>query len=47
MGVLEGRARSATVRAAEAVEAELIERQAFLERVSARAGSWRASCSCA
>jgi CRP-like cAMP-binding protein len=35
MGVLEGRARSATVRAAEAVEAELIERQAFLERVSA------------
>jgi hypothetical protein len=35
MGVLEGRARSATVRAAEPVEAELIERQAFLERVSA------------
>jgi len=35
MGVLEERARSATVRAAEAVEAELIERQAFLERVSA------------
>jgi CRP-like cAMP-binding protein len=35
MGVLEGRMRSATVRAAEAVEAELIERQAFLERVSA------------
>jgi len=35
MGVLEGRPRSATVRAAEAVEAELIERQAFLERVSA------------
>jgi CRP/FNR family transcriptional regulator, cyclic AMP receptor protein len=35
MGVLEGRVRSATVRAAEAVEAELIERQAFLERVSA------------
>jgi hypothetical protein len=34
MGVLEGRARSATVRAAEAVEAEMIERQAFLERVS-------------
>src|SRR5918994_114786 len=35
MGVLEGRARSATVRAAESVEAEMIERQAFLERVSA------------
>ena len=35
MGVLEGRVRSATVRAAEAVEAEMIERQAFLERVSA------------
>jgi CRP/FNR family transcriptional regulator, cyclic AMP receptor protein len=35
MGVLEGRVRSATVRAAERVEAELIERQAFLERVSA------------
>ena len=35
MGVLEGRVRSATVRAAESVEAELIERQAFLERVSA------------
>jgi CRP/FNR family transcriptional regulator, cyclic AMP receptor protein len=35
MGVLEGRARSATVRAAEPVEAELIERQAFLDRVIA------------
>jgi CRP/FNR family cyclic AMP-dependent transcriptional regulator len=35
MGVLEGRPRSATVRAAERVEAEMIERQAFLERVSA------------
>jgi CRP/FNR family transcriptional regulator, cyclic AMP receptor protein len=35
MGVLEGRVRSATVRAAERVEAEMIERQAFLERVSA------------
>jgi hypothetical protein len=35
MGVLEGRPRSATVRAAEPVEAETIERQAFLERVSA------------
>jgi CRP/FNR family transcriptional regulator, cyclic AMP receptor protein len=35
MGVLEGRERSATVRAAESVEAELIERQAFLDRVSA------------
>ncbi len=35
MGVLEGRARSATVRAAEPVEAELIERQTFLERISA------------
>src|ERR687892_1670236 len=35
MGVLEGRERSATVRAAEPVEAELIERQAFLDRVSA------------
>jgi CRP/FNR family transcriptional regulator, cyclic AMP receptor protein len=34
MGVLEGRARSATVRAASRVEAELIERQAFLDRVS-------------
>jgi hypothetical protein len=34
MGVLEGRVRSATVRAAESVEAELIERQAFLERIS-------------
>jgi CRP-like cAMP-binding protein len=34
MGVLEGRARSATVRAATRVEAELIERQAFLDRVS-------------
>jgi CRP/FNR family transcriptional regulator, cyclic AMP receptor protein len=34
MGVLEGRPRSATVRAAAPVEAELIERQAFLERVS-------------
>jgi hypothetical protein len=34
MGVLEGRARSATVRAAAPVEAELIERQAFLDRVS-------------
>jgi CRP/FNR family cyclic AMP-dependent transcriptional regulator len=35
MGVLEGRPRSATVRAAESVEAEMIERQAFLDRVSA------------
>jgi CRP/FNR family transcriptional regulator, cyclic AMP receptor protein len=35
MGVLEGRPRSATVRAAERVEAELIERQTFLERISA------------
>src|SRR5919106_4695940 len=34
MGVLEGRPRSATVRAASPVEAELIERQAFLDRVS-------------
>jgi CRP/FNR family transcriptional regulator, cyclic AMP receptor protein len=34
MGVLEGRARSATVRAAEAVEADMIEHHAFLERVS-------------
>ena len=34
MGVLEGRARSATVRAAAAVETEVIERQAFLDRVS-------------
>jgi CRP-like cAMP-binding protein len=34
MGVLEGRRRSATVRAAAPVEAELIERQAFLDRVS-------------
>jgi CRP/FNR family transcriptional regulator, cyclic AMP receptor protein len=34
MGVLEGRARSATVRAASALQAELIERQAFLDRVS-------------
>ena len=35
MGVLEDRPRSATVRAAAPLEAELIERQAFLERVSA------------
>ena len=35
MGVLEDRPRSATVRAAAPVEAELIERQAFLDRVSA------------
>jgi CRP-like cAMP-binding protein len=35
MGVLEGRPRSATVRAASGVEAELIERQVFLDRVSA------------
>jgi hypothetical protein len=34
MGVLEGRARSATVRATSPVEAELIERQSFLDRVS-------------
>jgi CRP/FNR family transcriptional regulator, cyclic AMP receptor protein len=34
MGVLEGQPRSATVRAASPVEAELIERQAFLDRVS-------------
>ena len=34
MGVLEGRPRSATVRATSSLEAELIERQAFLERVS-------------
>ena len=33
MGVLEGRPRSATVRAASPVEAELIERRAFLDRV--------------
>jgi CRP-like cAMP-binding protein len=35
MGVLEGRPRSATVRAAAPVEAEVIERQAFLDRVAA------------
>ena len=35
MGVLEDRPRSATVRAVAPVEAELIERQAFLDRVSA------------
>jgi CRP/FNR family cyclic AMP-dependent transcriptional regulator len=34
MGLLEDRARSATVRAASRVEAELVERQAFLDRVS-------------
>jgi CRP/FNR family transcriptional regulator, cyclic AMP receptor protein len=34
MGLLEGRARSATVRAASPVEADLIERQVFLDRVS-------------
>jgi CRP/FNR family transcriptional regulator, cyclic AMP receptor protein len=34
MGILEGRARSATVRAATPLEADLIERQMFLERVS-------------
>jgi hypothetical protein len=34
MGVLEDRARSATVRATSPVEAELIERQAFMDRVS-------------
>ena len=34
MGVLEGRPRSATVRATSSLEAELIERQAFLDRVS-------------
>ena len=34
MGVLEGQPRSATVRAASPVEGELIERQAFLDRVS-------------
>jgi CRP/FNR family transcriptional regulator, cyclic AMP receptor protein len=34
MGLLENRPRSATVRAAAAVEAELIPRQAFLDRVS-------------
>ena len=34
MGVLEGRARSATVRAASPLEADLIERQVFLDRVS-------------
>ena len=33
MGVLDGQPRSATVRAASAVDAELIERQAFLDRV--------------
>ena len=32
MGVLDGQPRSATVRAASAVDAELIERQAFLDR---------------
>ena len=44
MGLLEGRARSATVRAASPVEADLIERQVFLDRVSSEP-SWRASCS--
>lgn len=44
MGVLEGRPRSATVRAASSVEAELIERQVFLDRVSSER-SWHASCS--
>jgi hypothetical protein len=34
MGVLEGRPRSATVRAASPVEGDLIERQEFLDRVS-------------
>jgi CRP/FNR family transcriptional regulator, cyclic AMP receptor protein len=34
MGVLEGRARSASVRAAAPLEADLIERQVFLDRVS-------------
>ena len=34
MGVLDGQPRSASVRAASRVEAELIERQAFLDRVS-------------
>jgi CRP/FNR family transcriptional regulator, cyclic AMP receptor protein len=34
MGVLEDRARSATVRATSSVEAELIERDVFLDRVS-------------
>lgn len=34
MGVLDGQPRSATVRAAEPVEAELIEGEAFLDRVS-------------
>jgi CRP/FNR family transcriptional regulator, cyclic AMP receptor protein len=34
MGVLEGRSRSATVRAAAPLEADLIERQEFLDRVS-------------
>jgi CRP/FNR family cyclic AMP-dependent transcriptional regulator len=34
MGLLEGRARSATVRAASPIEADLIERQVFLDRVS-------------
>lgn len=34
MGVLEGRPRSATARAASTLEVELIERRAFLERVS-------------
>ena len=34
MGVLEGRPRSATVRATAPLEAELVERQAFLDRVS-------------
>jgi CRP/FNR family transcriptional regulator, cyclic AMP receptor protein len=35
MGVLDGRPRSATVRAASVLEVELISRQSFLERVSA------------
>ena len=38
MGVLEGRPRSATVRAAESVEAEMIVRDAFLDRVSSEPG---------
>lgn len=37
MGVIDGRPRSATVRAASRISAELIEREAFLERVSADA----------
>ena len=43
MGVLEGRPRSATVRAASALEVELIGRQASSSG-SAATRSWRTSC---